>query len=122
MDGIVKSRDSAISGLTRNFARVTSAQHDLLASIRACDRADVWESDGCYGYAQWLSGQLHVSRWQARRLINAAHTLEHLPLTAAALASGHLGIEKVVELCRFATPKTESELITWARGVLPMTI
>jgi hypothetical protein len=104
------------------FGIITGGQRRLLEIIVAHDRPETWEKDGCYGYAQWLSGQLHVSRWQARRLINAASALEHLPLTAAALASGRLGIEKVVELCRFATPKTEAELITWARGVLPMTI
>src|SRR5919106_5106458 len=104
------------------FGIITGGQRRLLEIIVAHDRPETWETDGCYSYAQWLSGQLHVSRWQARRLINAAHALEHLPRTAAALASGRLGIEKVVELCRFATSETEAELITWARGVLPMTI
>jgi hypothetical protein len=37
-----------------------------------------------------------------------------LPLIAEALERGELGIDKVVELARFATPKTEGRLIRWA--------
>ena len=33
-----------------------------------------------------------------------------------------MGLDKVVELCRFATPETERELVAWARGVLPRTV
>jgi hypothetical protein len=58
----------------------------------------------------------------AARLINAAHTLPHLPLTSRALGSGALSLDKVVELCRLATPETEKKLIGWAGRVLPSTI
>ncbi len=67
--------------------------------------------------AQWLSGQLHVSNWKARRMIEAARGLEHLPLTAAALESGALSLDKVVELARFLTPPDEKKLIKWAQRV-----
>jgi hypothetical protein len=40
-----------------------------------------------------------------------------LPLLAEAFATGQLSTDKVVELCRFATPETESRLIRWAQGV-----
>jgi hypothetical protein len=120
MDGSDKTRD--IAGLEHAHRRVTAAQRDLLSFIAACDRPEVWEHDGCYSYAQWLSARLHVSRWAARRLINAAHTVPNLPRIAEALQEGRLGLDKVVELCRFATPGSERELATWARGVLPVTI
>ncbi|HYT79179.1 MAG TPA: hypothetical protein VEQ37_07980, partial [Actinomycetota bacterium] len=42
--------------------------------------------------------------------------LEGLPQISEAFASGELGIDKVVELTRFATPQTEGRLITWAQG------
>ena len=51
-----------------------------------------------------------------------AHTLAHLPLLSRALQSGELSLDKVVELCRFATPKTEKKLLRWARRVMPATI
>jgi hypothetical protein len=43
--------------------------------------------------------------------------LERLVELSAALAGGELGIDKVVELCRFVTPETEAGLIAWARRV-----
>ncbi len=67
--------------------------------------------------AQWLSGQLGISNWKARRWIDASYVLEHLPHTSAALQSGALSLDKTVELTRFATPTTEKKLIAWARRV-----
>jgi hypothetical protein len=58
-----------------------------------------------------------VSRWKARRWIAAGHALEGLPRIANALARGELGLDKVVELCRFATSETQTDLILWARRV-----
>lgn len=58
-----------------------------------------------------------VSGWKARRWIAAAHALERLPRTADALVWGELGIDKVVELARFAKPGDETGLLRWARTV-----
>jgi hypothetical protein len=66
---------------------------------------------------KWLSGRLGVSSWVGRRWVQTAHALEELPETSEALASGELYLDKVVELARYATPKTDSELISWARRV-----
>ena len=57
------------------------------------------------------------STWKARRWIASSHALESLPLISEAFSSGELGIDKVVELTRFATPETEAGLIVWAQGV-----
>ncbi len=46
--------------------------------------------------------------------MGAAEALESLPLVSHAFGSGELGIDKVVELTRFATPETEAGLISWA--------
>ena len=59
-----------------------------------------------------------ISYWKAHRWIEAARALESLPALSEALASGILGVDKIVELTRFATPKTEAELITMARAEL----
>jgi hypothetical protein len=58
-----------------------------------------------------------VSEWKARRWIAAAHALEALRGLSAALTRGELGIDKVLELCRFATATTELKLVAWARRV-----
>jgi Domain of unknown function (DUF222)/HNH endonuclease len=122
MDSSEKTRDTVISAFGDAVVDLAAAQSRMVWAVAECDRTDVWEYDGCYSYAQWVSARLHISRWAARRLITAARTLPRLPVTRAALASGRLGLDKVVELCRFATPDTEAALVTWARGVLPMTI
>jgi len=67
--------------------------------------------------AHWLSMRQGISGWKARRWIAAAHALEHLTDLAHALSSGELGIDKVVELARFATFESEAGLISWARFV-----
>lgn len=67
--------------------------------------------------AHWLSMRHGISEWKARRWIAAAHALETLPGIADAFSSGEIGIDKVVELSRFATPETEARLIAWAKGV-----
>jgi hypothetical protein len=61
--------------------------------------------------------RLGISAWKASRWIACAHALEHLPGLSRAFASGELGIDKVVELTRFATPDTEAGLIRWAQAV-----
>ena len=67
--------------------------------------------------AHWLWMRYGISDWKARRWIAAAHALQGLPRISEAFASGELGIDKVVELTRFATPESESRLTVWAIGV-----
>jgi Domain of unknown function (DUF222)/HNH endonuclease len=63
-----------------------------------------------------------ISTWIARRWVHAAHALEHLPLLSGALETGVLGLDKTIELARFATSETEKKLISWARRVSPAAI
>ena len=67
--------------------------------------------------AHWVQMRYGISWWKADRWVRAAHALESLPLTSEALASGVISIDKVVELARFATPRTEARLIGWAETV-----
>jgi hypothetical protein len=54
--------------------------------------------------------------------VAASHVIPKLPLVSQALERGSLCLDKVVELCRFATPETERELIAWARRVSVATV
>jgi hypothetical protein len=67
--------------------------------------------------AHWLSIRYGISCWKARRWIGAAHALEGLPRLAEALGTGELGLDRVVELARFADVRTEVDLIVWASRV-----
>jgi Domain of unknown function (DUF222)/HNH endonuclease len=110
-------RAALCAELDSAHAAVTAAQRHLLEVIAECDREETWRVDGSRDLAQWLSARLGISNWAARRWINAAHVLPCLPLVSAALEAGTLSIDKIVELCRFATPATERRWITWARRV-----
>jgi hypothetical protein len=103
-------------------ARTCAAQRDLLALIADADRGGIWRDSGARDTAHWLSIRFGLSWWKAHRWIAAAHALETLPRLADALSAGVLGIDKVVELCRFATPETEARLIRWAVEVSCATI
>src|SRR6266545_7907431 len=68
----------------------------------------------------WPTGSACATASRTGRLCGGSrlpHALERLPLISKAFASGELGIDKVVELTRFATAETEEHLIVWAQGV-----
>jgi hypothetical protein len=94
----------------------------LLGVIAEVDRRRAWQDSGARDLAHWLSIRYGMSWWKADRLIKAAAVLDQLPATADALESGVLGIDKVVEVCRFATPETEEELVGWASEATCATI
>jgi hypothetical protein len=110
-------KKGSVARLDQAQATVNLAQRQLLDAIVECDRDEVWRDDDCRDLAQWLSLRLGISQWHARRLMDAAHTLPHLPRISAAFESGCLSIDKVVELCRFASPEIEDKLVSWAGRV-----
>lgn len=98
-------------------ARVSSEQRALLRTIGEADRCEAWRDSGARDMAHWLAMRYGISEWKARRWIVAAHALEQLPRICEAFTSGDLGLDKVVELTRFATPETEARLLRWAQRV-----
>ncbi|MCI0636303.1 MAG: HNH endonuclease [Actinobacteria bacterium] len=92
-------------------------QRELLSTIAEVDRRGAWRDSGARDAAHWVSIFFGLSFWKALRWLAAAHALGSLPRIAEAFERGELGIDKVVELTRFATPETEVRLIAWAEGV-----
>jgi hypothetical protein len=97
--------------------RLSSNQLTLFRLIAEADRAASWKGAGARDMASWLAIRYGISEWKARRWVAAAHALEALPSMTDALASGRLGVDKVVELARFASFETEDGLIAWASRV-----
>ena len=108
---------SLVESMDAAHVRACAAHRDLLGFITEADRCELWRCEGARDMAHWLWMRYGLSEWKARRWILAAHALEQLPRVASALESGALGIDKVVELCRFATPETEEGLVAWAQRV-----
>ncbi len=96
---------------------VSGAQQRLFSLIAEVDRREAWRGAGARDMAHWLWMRYGISDWKARRWIAAACALSDLPRISQAFRSGELGIDKVVELTRFAKPETEADLIRWARHV-----
>ncbi len=97
--------------------RIGHAHRDLLRLIVEIDRREAWRDSGARDTAHWLSMRYGLSSWKAYRWIAASRKLEELPLISEALATGEIGIDKVVELTRFATPDDEARLLSWAGDV-----
>jgi Domain of unknown function (DUF222)/HNH endonuclease len=98
-------------------ARIGAAQLDLLRLVVEVDRSQAWRDHGARDVSHWLWMRYGISNWKAQRWVVAAHALERLPRLSEALAGGELGIDKVVEIARFAAPETEDALIAWAKNV-----
>src|SRR5262249_23712810 len=114
--------ESLLRDLDSSHARVCAEQRRMLALIAEADRRSLWERDGAHDMAHWLKMRYGISDWKARRWIDAAHALASLPGTSEAFGSGRLGVDKVVELTRFATAETEQDLLPWACRVASGTI
>ncbi len=109
--------DEAFEELDALNAGICGLQARFLASVAQADRQQVWRDSGATGMAHLLSMRYGVSWWKAYRWVQAAHALEDLPRTLATFERGELGIDKVLELCRFATAETEAGLLGWAERV-----
>jgi hypothetical protein len=83
---------------------IGASLRQLFEGLIEAERAQVWVDSGARGLGHWLAMRYDISEWKARRWIAAAHALERLPRIAEGLATGALGVDKVVELARFATP------------------
>jgi hypothetical protein len=83
--------------------------------IREFDKRELWANDGCHNVGQWVVAEFGITISQGLLRANAARTVECLPYIAGALEDGVLSLDKVVQLCRFATPKNDKELVTYAR-------
>ena len=111
-----------VEGLDVLHCDISARQQKLLTIIAELDERKLWRDEGCRDMAQWLAGRLGISCWTARRWVAASQVISGLPLISEALQEGRLGLDKVVELCRFATPDTEQKLIAWARRVTVATV
>jgi len=98
---------------------ISSLQRQLLAALAELDTRGAWEDDGAHDMAHWTAMQLGVTYWKAARWVDAGQALPDLPATAGALDRAVLGIDKVVELTRLATPEDEDALVPWASEVAP---
>ena len=111
-----------VSRIDDAHRRACAAESDLVQLCAQVDASGVWRDDGARDAAHWLAMRFGVSQWKARRWIAAGQELPFLPAVGEAFDAGRLGVDKVVELTRFAEPDTEDGLVEWAARVSPATI
>lgn len=109
------SNDELVGFMCDDAVAIAARQRRLLRFVRVFDARKAWDKDGCRNMAQWLAGHFDISVSEGSRWTEAAHALEHLPGIAAAFERGAIGLDKVLQLARFATPETERELLAYAR-------
>jgi uncharacterized protein DUF222/HNH endonuclease len=111
------STERLLGEIDQAHADLGKAHERFLRLVAEVDRYAIWADDGARDLAQWLWMRYGISDWKARRFIDAAGALPTLPAISGALTRGELGIDKVIELTRFATFENEDGLVPWARQV-----
>jgi hypothetical protein len=112
------SSRAALIARVHELNRVASAaEREMLDCVAELEAHEAWLDDGAHDMPHWVSMQLGVSRWKAERWVAAGTALRSLPAIAHAFEEGEIGIDKVVELTRFATPHDEEALLVWADDV-----
>jgi Domain of unknown function (DUF222)/HNH endonuclease len=109
--------EELIQAIDESHREASRIQRRMFETIAEMDRREIWRGSGARDMAHWLAMRQGISQWKARRWIAAAHALEHLTDLSRAFSTGELGIDKVVELARFATFESEAGLIRWATFV-----
>jgi hypothetical protein len=112
-----RSDQELIQGIDSLHASISHAQRELFRLIAEAGRRELWRGSGARDMTHWVSMRHGISWWKASRWIAAAFALEGLPQLSGSFLRGELGIDKVVELTRFATAESEGRLIRWAKGV-----
>lgn len=113
----LRSLEALTSRVHRLNVDISRLQRELLDTLTALEEAETWIEDGAHDMAHWTAMQLGISRWKAERWLSSGRALRTLPTTADAFERGDLGIDKVVELTRFAEFDDEDALVRWAQGV-----
>ncbi len=116
------TREELVDEIDRSNAEICRSQRRMLELIARADERAVWTDSGAMSMSHYVSMRYGVSWWKAERWIRAGHALRSLPRIAGAFERGEIGIDKVLELCRFATPETEARLLRWAGEVSAATI
>jgi uncharacterized protein DUF222/HNH endonuclease len=117
-----RTDDELLGAMDGAHVRAMAAERELSSLICEADRRDLWRGSGARDLAHFLCMRYDISTWKAHRWIRSAHALERLPRISEAFSSGSLGVDKVVELTRYATPETEDRLVRWAKTVSGATI
>jgi len=110
----IETLTSRVHRLDRGISRL---QRELLGALSELEDARAWTEDGAHDMAHWTTMHLGVSRWKAERWLASGRAMRTLPAIADAFERGVLGIDKIVELTRFAEFDDEDALVRWAQGV-----
>jgi hypothetical protein len=113
-------REALVERMDIVHSNVAAGQRELFRLICEADETgdeSWWKADGARDLAHWVCMRYGISEWKANRWIACARALEALPQLSMAFETGMVGIDKVLELTRFATPETEEDLVRWANTV-----
>ena len=96
-------------------AHIAAAQYRWLRLLAAFDRRNGWAQWGCRSCAHWLNWRCGLDLRSAREKVRVARALDDLPLICEAFSRGEVSYSKVRAMTRIATPRTEADLLMFAR-------
>ncbi|HEX2576842.1 MAG TPA: DUF222 domain-containing protein, partial [Aquihabitans sp.] len=94
---------------------VINAAHGRLVELvgEALDD-DLWAVSGIHSPAHWLAWQGGLGAGRARNIVRIAERREELPTATAALVSGELSVDAVIEIARHAPATHEASITAFA--------
>src|SRR3989442_11477425 len=110
--------EALVSAMDAEHAQICRSQLHLLSLIAEADGLEVWRGSGARDMAHWVAMRYGISKWKARRWVEASRRLRDLPLISAAFAAGAAAVDKGGRLAPFATAQTENRMLRGAPGGL----
>ena len=117
-----QERQHVIDRLEANERETARLARERLRLLRELDTSGAWDYGEFRNVNHWIACHLEIPWIDAKRCVDAAHAIEELPVIATAIESGELSLAKTVQLTRFATRETETELVKWAKTVSHKTV
>ena len=109
------SDEELIDELTSHAAHLAIAECHYVLLVAELDHRDLWGNLGAPSCAHWLNWRCGTSIGTAREQVRVGRALANLPIVRGAFAAGEISYSKARAITRIATPKTERQLVEWAR-------
>ena len=111
-----ESDEELTAGLEQDFLEMTARQGRFLARLGECGRRGTFRDDGATSPETWLVERFGVSAATARAYAHVSERVWDTPHLLGALSAGDLPFDKVRVLADVATPETDRELCSQAKG------
>lgn len=111
--------DEAKAELREIQGNINSQQHRKLEILSSIEKSGSWVEPGFLTFPHYVSFNLGVTPYAARKQVELSHRLTDLPATRAALQRGEIGVDVATKIASVAEADSEESLLTVARYATP---